>query len=225
MEGAHREVEGDEGRWREMEMEGAHLEIERRRRACCKGRLECTELVQDAAEGPHVARAAVALAIDELGREVERRAHARVRHAERLVEHSRDAKVAQPHLASRGQEDVLRLQVAVQHAAGVGVAQCEPEHGHPLEDRRLGERRSQLLLLVDGQSKVAAVSKVHEQEQASAVFKVLVQLDDVTAVFQQIQHLALAQRLLSLRRFHVRHVYPLENERRRAGLHEIRSAK
>ena len=63
----------------------------------------------------------VRLVLEDLGAHVVRRADARLREVHRALEHLRDAEVAEHEPPVPEQEDVLRLEVAVQHAVRVHV--------------------------------------------------------------------------------------------------------
>ena len=99
--------------------------------------------MEDRAEGPHVGGAAEAPTLQRFGRHVQRRAGdgevggARV---ERVgaVDVLGDAKVAESDDALHGEEDVGRLDVAVQDGAAVAVLQRE---GHLHEKSSMCDRR------------------------------------------------------------------------------------
>ena len=79
---------------------------------CYKGRAESAHLVDDAAQGPHVALVAVALVHPDLGAHVVRRPDLRPRQS--LFQELGAPEVANLDLVRSGKEDVLRLDIAVE---------------------------------------------------------------------------------------------------------------
>ena len=130
-------------RWGVLRGERRHVPLEDARDerghvVAVEGALARAQLKEEAAERPHVGLVPVLLASVELRAHVEGRAHTRGRQA--LVHHLGDAKVAELEESRRGDEDVLRLEVAVQDAALVHVVQRERQLHQPLQDLLLRER-------------------------------------------------------------------------------------
>ncbi len=104
-----------------------------------EGRLEGAHLVEDDSEGPDVGFETVGLALDDLGRKVVRSAHDGVGLGEGVFEDASDAEVAELDVVLAGEEDVLRLQVAVQDLLLVTVLQRKGHLREPIEDLGFGE--------------------------------------------------------------------------------------
>ena len=79
------------------------------------------QLVQHASQTPYVALVVVRFVLAQLGGEVVRRAHERAREVHLRGHHLGDAQVADFRVAARVEEDVLALDVAVQHFQLVDV--------------------------------------------------------------------------------------------------------
>ena len=161
---------------------------------------ECGEFVEDAAEGPHVRLVRVPLLPHELGAHVERRADARLREVGRLVEDARDAEVTELDRVVVHQEDVLRLDVAVDHTVAlVDVHQREAQLREPLDDVRLRDLLPPLLVRLDPRVQVAArAERHHDAELVGRLVdeRVVVRAD--VRVAQLLQQLRLLERRLPL---------------------------
>mmetsp|Transcript_13945 Transcript_13945/g.47196 ORF Transcript_13945/g.47196 Transcript_13945/m.47196 type:complete len:472 (-) Transcript_13945:288-1703(-) len=96
-----------------------------------EGAPERGDLVQHAAEGPHVRGLGVGLPVDELRGEVVGRTAHRAGHGECVGELAAHAKVAELYVAVGGEEDVGRLDVPVEHVGSVHVAHGEGHLAHP----------------------------------------------------------------------------------------------
>ena len=162
------------------------------------------QLVEHAAERPHVGGARVRLALAHLGRHVQRRAALGHRLRLREGEELRDAKVAELDLAVV-EEDVRRLEVAVEEL--VRVVAARERRRRLVEDRQhlgLREVGAHALLRRDARREVAVVRVLHQDAQVVAV-AVRVDVRDDVRVLQPLEHLDLLHRRLLLVARHVRH--------------------
>mmetsp|Transcript_10494 Transcript_10494/g.28565 ORF Transcript_10494/g.28565 Transcript_10494/m.28565 type:complete len:284 (+) Transcript_10494:290-1141(+) len=109
-------------------------------------RLGGCHLVEEHAQSPHVRFERVGLTLHHLRAQVVGSSDARVRHGGRVAEDARDAKVAKLEYIGAGQpvgpvhEDVLGLEVAVQHMAGVHVGQAIHHLHKARHDLLLGDQ-------------------------------------------------------------------------------------
>ena len=157
--------------------------------SCAPRLLQRTHLVEDAAQRPHVALVGVGLVLADLGRHVVRCADHSARCRHRALHNLRDPKVAQLHEVF-GDEDVLRLEVAVQDLLGVDVVQRHHQLDEPVEHLGLREVIFLLRPPLDGCREVAALTVGHHDAQAVAVQEVLAVPHDARVV-QRAKHLHL----------------------------------
>lgn len=146
-------------------------------------RVERHDLVVNAAQTPDVALIVVASSAADLGRQVARRAHARLRHLARLVEHFGHPEVAELEDGRVGRhEDVARLDVAVQDLALVQVIESGRQLAVPGDNERLVERHSPPLS--DEGADVAARAVLHDEAQVAGAgrFERVEVADDVRVV-------------------------------------------
>mmetsp|Transcript_87141 Transcript_87141/g.255046 ORF Transcript_87141/g.255046 Transcript_87141/m.255046 type:complete len:245 (+) Transcript_87141:318-1052(+) len=128
--------------------------------------LQHAELVEDAAQGPHIGLPVVGLASADLGAHVIRRPYDGHSSLRRTLQYPGDAKVAELDLGTATcEEDVGGLQVPVQHLLGVDVLKREAELHEPSHDLIFGEVVARLCLLLDGLSQVARITILHDDHQ------------------------------------------------------------
>mmetsp|Transcript_46173 Transcript_46173/g.128323 ORF Transcript_46173/g.128323 Transcript_46173/m.128323 type:complete len:311 (+) Transcript_46173:496-1428(+) len=132
----------------------AELRLPRRR--------ESHHLVQDAAERPDVGPAVVGLALAQLGAHVEGRAALCHRQRRARRERLGQPKVAQLDVAARREEDILRLEIAVEHLdVVVAVGEGRGELVRDTQHRRLLEPCPHTLLGRYAAREVAARGVLH----------------------------------------------------------------
>ena len=154
---------GERGRRRRRDLEerahhGAHVVVRRR---------HLGELDRGDAERPHVGRVAVAgVRRDDLGREPVRRADDRHPPRHRRRELRRDAEVAELERAVGREEEVGRLDVAVQQPPRVEVAERLERRAARGADLHLAERRAAVPHHVEQR---AAFAQLGHDPQAAAV--------------------------------------------------------
>lgn len=104
-------------------------------------RLALAELDEEDADRPHVHTVVVRLAADDFGRHPVRRADDRLALLRVLVELCGIAKVRELHIAVHGEQDVVRLDVAVDARVLVDVAECAQHTPEDVADLPLGEKQ------------------------------------------------------------------------------------
>ncbi len=152
--------------------------LHRRRRRAGERPLSGEELVEDHAGGEEVRAAVHRQPLDLLGRHEARRAH----HAAHLREARRldvgDAEVGDLHRAVLEQEDVAGLDVAVDHALPVRVAERVEDLRHDAHDLGVGEA----LVPLECGLEVAPLDVLHRDERGAVVLVEVVDRDDVGVV-------------------------------------------
>mmetsp|Transcript_22262 Transcript_22262/g.56637 ORF Transcript_22262/g.56637 Transcript_22262/m.56637 type:complete len:323 (-) Transcript_22262:231-1199(-) len=150
------------------------------------------QLVQQAAQAPHVGREVVGRAADALGRHVVRRAHRGHRLQRARGEVARQPQVAQLEGAVSRHKDVAGLEVAVHHAPVVhvlhGVADLREEGPHLAGLEAAARRRA----LPQQVAQVARLGPLQDDDQLVVLDERVVALDDV-GVLQALQDLDLLQ--------------------------------
>ena len=158
------------------------LEGERRKVLGFEWVLQCRHLVEDAAERPHVRSHAVRRVVEQLGAQIVRRAAHCPRERARGVEHLGDAKVAELDDAAPRQEDVGRLEVAVQDAPRVQVLERQRHLDEPVQQLRLAQRAGRLPEGLYSVLEVAALAVLHEEVELRARAQRVDVLHDVRVV-------------------------------------------
>jgi len=173
-----------------------HRVRERDERLCDEGLAQLRELVEHDAKRPHVSLRRIRLAAHGLGRQVIRRAHNRLRQLGAVLELLCDAKVAERELAVSHDEDVLRLEVAVDDRAAVDAVEGTGELRSVLKDLVVGEALVRLDPRGDPLGKVAAraVRHDHAEVHAAVLLEGIVDGDDGRVVAQLTQNVHLALR-------------------------------
>lgn len=93
-----------------------------------------------------------------LGAHVIRRPNHSLGALERVLQHPRNAKVAQPHQIVGSQKHILRLEIAMQHSSLVDVSDRQGQLRQPIQDLPLLEVDFRLLRGFDAAGKVAAIA-------------------------------------------------------------------
>src|SRR3989449_1624847 len=150
------------------------------------------QLVQQAAHGKEVGGRADRRVRDLLGRHVARRPHDGAGTGELRRLQPRDPEVHDLDAAVRGDAHVRRFDVAVDHAAVVGVRQRREHLDHDIE---LALER-QRVVPTDDRAQVAAVHQLHRDEELVLGFAEVVDRDDV-GVLQHAGGARLAQEALT----------------------------
>ena len=104
-----------------------------------EGRAQRTHFVEQHAERPDVRFEVVRLTLNDLGREVVRCADYSLCLGARVRENASDAEVPELDDVTLCEEDILALEISVQHLAVVAVLDCETDLCEPVEDLVLGE--------------------------------------------------------------------------------------
>merc|ERR1719453_2476863 len=109
-----------------------------------EGRLQNADLVEDAAECPHVTGKRIQSLAADFRRHVARSAQhsclrrlargARIRASQ--LQDLRDAKVSYPYIVFLGEKDIVRLQVSVNHVPSMKVLQAKRSLCQPPDDLR-----------------------------------------------------------------------------------------
>mmetsp|Transcript_86409 Transcript_86409/g.222552 ORF Transcript_86409/g.222552 Transcript_86409/m.222552 type:complete len:238 (+) Transcript_86409:1627-2340(+) len=164
-----------------------------------EGRLEREHLVQDHAQRPNVRLEAVLHVVTDLGRDVVRRANARLCLGSGVVERLGNAEIAKLHRSRLREEDVLTLQVTVQDVPRMRVLEAKralPEDG---EHSPLAEvtTTAGLPSPLDGGSQVTAIGVLHDDEELVGLKERRYVRDDVH-VREAPEDLRLVLRLLAL---------------------------
>mmetsp|Transcript_39863 Transcript_39863/g.124626 ORF Transcript_39863/g.124626 Transcript_39863/m.124626 type:complete len:220 (+) Transcript_39863:1976-2635(+) len=136
--------------------------------APAEGRRARHHLIGERAQAPPVHGLAVALALEHLRRHVLRRAADRARAVlvvgvliRRRAELLGEAEIRQADVGRAVEQEVLRLEVAVQDVHGVQELERERDLGH-VELGRLGEQQP---LLAQVEEELAALQVVHDEEE------------------------------------------------------------
>eukprot|EP00760_Papus_ankaliazontas_P039570 PhM_4_TR9646/c0_g1_i1/m.72742 len=141
--------------------------------------LERHQLVGDDASREEIGLVVVRLLPELLGRQVVRGAAQGLRHVERVRELLREAEVAELRDAAARDEDVRRLEVAVEDVVRVHVAQREQDLDHPLEHLVLAEGTVLLDGVLDAALEVPGLGVLHHDEERAVVLQCLDDLHDV----------------------------------------------
>ena len=169
-----------------------------------EGRREAAQFKGEAAERPHVRLRIVRPLLAHLGREVERRAHARACVCRLRIQQPPQAEVADLDGAAPVRINILRLDVAVQHAHRVHVMQALADLHQNGPDHLLVQiRRWQRAVLaararLDLTRQVAAREQLHDDVQVVAVQKRLL-VRDYVGVLQPRHDVDLVEDLRALR--------------------------
>mmetsp|Transcript_31688 Transcript_31688/g.94138 ORF Transcript_31688/g.94138 Transcript_31688/m.94138 type:complete len:283 (+) Transcript_31688:436-1284(+) len=154
-------------------------------------------LVQDAAHGPDVGTPVVGLPEADLGAQVVGCADLRLCASRRALHDLRDAEVTDLDVVALGEEEVARLEVAMDDVHVVDVLQREDCLSEPAEHQILREVRAVLPVLLDPGGEVPTFAVVHGDAEPAVFVEALAVPDDVR-VLQRGQHLALLQRVVPL---------------------------
>jgi len=185
-----------EVRWQRAELATNDVHRERVHIEPFEGRPKRAHLVQHDADAPDVRLEGVRPALNDLWRQVVRRADHRFRLVYRMAEHARDAEVADLDDALLRQKHILALQIAVQNFAVVHVLHAEADLREPVEELALGEVAPALVL--DSLGQVAAVRVVHHDAEVALFGLVRFAEPHNTGVVANLQNLRLFQSLESL---------------------------
>lgn len=168
------------------------------------------QLIQYAAEAPHVRFVVVALLIANLGRKIIRSAHRSLRLLESGLQNLGHTKITELHLqtdlAVGGvqlvQEYVLALQISVQRLLVVHVLQSKQNLHEIKHYLILRHRNTRLLLVLNQLMDIATVSILHHNVQITLVHKRINVLYYIRMV-ELLQNLCLAQSLSTLCLLHI----------------------
>ena len=128
-----------------------------------------------------------------------------------MLEHARDAKVAEAEVAARVHKHVGELEVAVQHLLLVAEEQGEQQLHKVVQHRRLGQQHAAPVGKQLGE--VAALAVLGDEAQVALVLKRLDEVEDARVV-EVPQDLALAPRAAALLVGHVFHRHALDDDGR-----------
>mmetsp|Transcript_91424 Transcript_91424/g.282798 ORF Transcript_91424/g.282798 Transcript_91424/m.282798 type:complete len:272 (+) Transcript_91424:1-816(+) len=173
---------------------------------------ERCHLVGDATQGPDVAAEGVRLLLADLRGEVVRSPDGRARTVLGVLQHAGNPEVSHLHRATAwpGQEDVLRLEVAVDDVPVVQVLQRQGCLGEPPQHVSFRKKLAAAFLAVDHAVEVALLRIVGDNAQQTVAHVRLPEGDD-ERVAELGQDLDLVGRLIPLLRRHLRNVDLLED--------------
>mmetsp|Transcript_85177 Transcript_85177/g.214799 ORF Transcript_85177/g.214799 Transcript_85177/m.214799 type:complete len:530 (+) Transcript_85177:155-1744(+) len=139
----------------------------------------CAHLVQDAAHGPDIRTPRVGLALADLWAQVVRRADLRLGTSCCALEHLGNAEVAHLQIATLRQEEVPRLQIAVQDVHIMDVLQRKHGLSEPPQDLLLREGSPRLPHLFDFFRQISALAVVHDNAEPTVLMEALPVPDNV----------------------------------------------
>jgi hypothetical protein len=178
-----------------------------------EGVLQGSELIQQAAQTPHVTLFVVARGFarhDLRGQEV-RRAHDRLRGVDRVLQHPRHAEVAEAAHVHTAEKHVLARHVPVQYLAPVHVREGEGELREPVQDLLLREEAARLARGLDLLREIPVAAVLHHDVQVAVLDERVVVPHDAR-VHQALQEHNLLLRLAALVVRHVRQRHALHDK-------------
>lgn len=155
-----------------------------------EGPCQSAHFIEDTAEHPGITLEIVRLAHADLWWEVEGCAEACIRQLNRVLKLLRDAKVTDFNHVVFCDEDVLRLQIPMQHLVLVDVEKAEAELDEPVEDLTLWEALLVQLCLLDTFLKVTPLAVIHHDAHVVAIDE-RVKVPYHVQMIQILQHLDL----------------------------------
>eukprot|EP01139_Manchomonas_bermudensis_P002446 Amastigsp_a4735_53.p2 type:complete len:217 gc:universal Amastigsp_a4735_53:742-92(-) len=161
-------------------------------------------------ERPDVVRGRVPLIARQLGRHVVGSADASLAQRRPMVENRRESKVRQLDVVLRVEQNVCRLQIAVEHHAMVAVRKPGRDLTEPLHHLRLGEVVAERTLVLHSGVQIAVRRVLENDDERVAVNKRVFLPDDVRVVERR-EHANLGNRVLHMLHRKVHHVDLLED--------------